>query len=321
MNHGLRPHSAVYQKGVVRALRKLFKGIIKTKDFKDIELVHARIPIVKAKHRRTGREVQLQVFSGIIPQQQFTLAYLSEFPLLRPLYLVLRVCLESRRLHVTYEGGIGSYTLLIMIVNALKHASGKQDYHDLGAQLLHVLDFYATSDLYRDGFSADPPHVFCKDREYLSSNADREKRANDPLMREIDAIPKLDLWKPYLLCLKDPANSSNDLGRKAYAIKHVQETFRLVRKRIILAMREWECEMVIEGQRLSKGGLLSPLLEANYRIYDQFRLRAKDFKQTIKKDKPSQQSQRSGMTASEMLQKMDEVEQRIARRKVEVEGA
>ena len=38
--------------------------------------------------------------------------------------------------------------------------------------------------------------------------------------------------KPYLLCLQDPANNLNDLGKNAYAIKHIQATFCKVKQRI-----------------------------------------------------------------------------------------
>ena len=47
---------------------------------------------------------------------------------------------------------------------------------------------------------------------------------------DISKLRMIDQTKPYLLCLEDPGDSTNDLGRKAYGWKHIQETFRILFK-------------------------------------------------------------------------------------------
>lgn len=42
--------------------------------------------------------------------------------------------------------------------------------------------------------------------------------------------------QPYLLCLQDPADADNDLGRKGYGWKHIQATIRALRSSIVQQM-------------------------------------------------------------------------------------
>ncbi|KAL8699805.1 MAG: hypothetical protein Q9224_001258 [Gallowayella concinna] len=228
------------------------------------ELVFARIPIVRASHRTTGQEIQVQIQTGRNLQQQHTLAYLAEYPSLQPLYVALRSCLEIRGLSKPYEGGLGSYPILIMIVNALKHAWNQHDPDDLGSQLLHVLDFYASHDLYRYGFSVDPPRLFRKDKTSMGAD-ERAERATDLGLSGIESMPKPNALRPYLLSLQDPADPTNDLGRNAYAIKHIQKTFATARQSIQQEMEVWDRGLVqSQPDRSTAAGLLDALVHADY---------------------------------------------------------
>ncbi|KAL8668167.1 MAG: hypothetical protein Q9202_000145 [Teloschistes flavicans] len=244
-----RPFQKIYRKALLR-LQQAFRKEI---DFGyKAEVVYARVPIVRAIHRRTGQEVEIQMWSGIKGQEQYTLAYLSEYPMLRSLYFVLRSSLLIRSLGLTYEGGLGSYATLVLAVNALKHGAGQYDPLDVGSQLLYILDFYARIDLYHDGFSVDPPRRFHKGGKYGAGK--------DVALCGIDAMAKINAHYPYLLCLQDPADPTNDLGSKAYTIKHIQETFQAARQRITRRMERWDT--TTSSQSTS---LLAPLLQANYR--------------------------------------------------------
>ena len=203
-----------------------------------VEMIYARVPIVKAIHRITRFRVELQVLGSHEAAQEFTMAYLAEFPTLRPLYIVFRSALHIRRLNIVHEGGLGSYSILMMIVNALKHASGRFAQDDLANHFLHVLEFYSNADLYKNGFSPDPPRTFPKQAK-LSSD-EKIARLRDPVLRGIDILLKANPKKPYLLCLQDPANPVNDLGSKAYGIKHVQKLFGAIREGLKINMAAWE---------------------------------------------------------------------------------
>lgn len=45
-----------------------------------------------------------------------------------------------------------------------------------------------------------------------------------------NSIQRPFFYQQYLLCLQDPADPFNDLGKKGSAIKHVQATFRTLHK-------------------------------------------------------------------------------------------
>lgn len=203
-----------------------------------VEMIHARVPIVKAVHHITRFRVELQILGSHQATQEFTMAYLAEFPTLRPLYIVFRSALHIRRLNIVHEGGLGSYSILMMIVNALKHASGRFAQDDLASHFLYVLEFYSNADLYKYGFSPDPPRTIPKQAK-LSAD-EKIARLRDPFLRGIDILLKANPKKPYLLCLQDPANPVNDLGSKAYGIKHVQKLFEAIRAELKINMAAWE---------------------------------------------------------------------------------
>lgn len=247
----------------VKALKELRRHFQSSKMFRNTGLVeYARVPIIRSTHVATGLDVQIQTMARYQDSREHTIAYLSEFPSLRPLYIMLRYCLEMRDLTTVYEGGLGSYTLLMMIVTALKHSSGKFAPNDLGGQLLHVLDFYSKADLYKVGFSINPPRIF-KKRKGRVSLATREAHFDNPQLNGIDKMQNFYPRKPYLLCLQDPANDLNDLGKNAYAIKHIQATFYQAQKDI---------RDILNGKtKLEKGKIpthLNHLVRADYRAFE-----------------------------------------------------
>ena len=226
-----------------------------------VEMIHARVPIVKAIHRITRFRVELQVLGSHQATQEYTMAYLAEFPTLRPLYIVFRSALHIRRLNIVHEGGLGSYSTLMMIVNALKHASSRFAADDLASHFLYVLEFYSDADLYKHGFSPDPPRTLPKQAK-LSSD-EKIARLRDPVLRGMDILLKANPKKPYLLCLQDPANPVNDLGSKAYGIKHVQKLFRVIREGLKINMAAWEGDGNFE-KAWQPHALLAECLGAKY---------------------------------------------------------
>lgn len=60
---------------------------------------------------------------------------------------------------------------------------------------------------------------------------------------------------PYMLSLRDPADKSNDLGRKGITIKHVQRTFKSLFTSLHNAVKSND-----------KPSVLGVLVEASYRI-------------------------------------------------------
>ena len=248
----------------VKILKRMKERFRSSKEFRNVELIrHARVPLLRCTHVATRLDVQIQTMAPYQAAHEYKLASLSEFPSLRPLYIILRSFLELRNLTTAFEGGLGSYSILMMIVTALKHSSGRFASDDLGSQLMHVLDFWGNADLYQNGFSAIPPHTFEKRRGPTLDMA----RTDDPQLRGINLIRTLDPRKPYLLCLQDPANDTNDLGKNAYAIKHIQATFRYEKRNL-----QNQCSQE-PGLRESYLGFL----EADYRHFESSRSRVEGY--------------------------------------------
>lgn len=242
------------------ALGTIHEALLKSNGYRDINLSRSHGALVTATHCQTGLTIQISTLTSPLPTQEYTIAYLSEYPTLRPLFFLLRYVLETRNLTNVYEGGFGAYSILIMIVAALKHAEGQFAPDDLANHLIYILKFYAGANLYKFGFSADPPRVL-------------PKRAS-PKARYHDRLASLYPRKPYLLYLRDPANSLNDLGSKAYAIKHVQKLLGLAMTSILDNVECWDRES--PGKRRAReGGILNPLVMANYTVFEKGRERVR----------------------------------------------
>ena len=82
-------------------------------------------------------------------------------------------------------------------------------------------------------------------------------------------IGQIDPAQPYLLCLQDPADATNDLGRKGFSIKHVQATFRAIEK-----------ELKKNIQDNQKTSLLAPLVGCSYALFKDRREKLEDYGET-----------------------------------------
>ena len=263
-----RPSRRMCENKIVPILKDAQKYLRACKLFRDVKIVPARVPIIKATHQPSDLTVQIQVTPPRFTPQDTTTALLEELPALRPLYILLRYSLDIRDLTTVLEGGLGSYSLLMMIATALKHSRGAYDSSDLAGQLLYVLGFYSSADLYKHGFSASPPRMFENSEKGQLIGGNSQILQGDPQLKGIQSIVnKRDARQPYLLSLQDPAEFSNDLGKKAYAIKHIQSTFDKARSEIMSALDREQSEIHVEGGR----SFLDPLVRANYTSFEERR--------------------------------------------------
>ncbi len=261
-SQGLTPKAA--KRTTKSPLKRILRGLQESKDIVATELVHVPVATVKCRHRATGLDIQFRAMSPSKASQQYTAAYLSEFPSLRPLYILIRHFLEIRDLTSVFLGGLSPYTILMMIVAALKHSSGKFPPNDLGGQLLHILDFYGNADLYENGFSADPPRTFKKIRENKRTPKEREALYSDLQLQGVEhLIENSNPRKPYLLCLQDPAHAYNDLGKHSYAIKHVQNTFKKMHISLKVAL-----SLAQSTQKYEDWSFLTPMVRADYSLFE-----------------------------------------------------
>jgi non-canonical poly(A) RNA polymerase PAPD5/7 len=71
--------------------------------------------------------------------------YLSEYSALRPMVVVLKYFLQARGLNEPYFGGLGSYSLLLLVVSFFQlqvHKSHSAPESNMGYMLIEFFDFY-----------------------------------------------------------------------------------------------------------------------------------------------------------------------------------
>lgn len=281
LSRGPSPGRKVSRTAGHRFLQKLQPALLDSKSFQSV-ILEAPIFVLKALHLKTGLEVRIECCPALPASTSYIATYLSQFPTLRPLFILLRLALTMRGLETIRTGGLSSYAIFMMIVYALNQNAADSPRHDIASQLLYILKLYSEADLYKYGLSPDPPRMF--DKSIVGKKGSSKAR-----LYGIDVLRKHN-ERPSDLCLQDPADPTNDLGFGSYAMKHVQEVFRSARERIEQAMSEWEAMAEIERQNVDKG-CLDPLVGACYAQFERRRSRvernvgpAEEFIQDLKEE-------------------------------------
>jgi non-canonical poly(A) RNA polymerase PAPD5/7 len=117
----------------------------------DFELVkNARVPIIRFKAKIDGIEVPVDLGVQQKPDhseesQLMVQKYLREYPALRPLVIFLKNFLRERGLNITYDGGLSSWPLFLLVVHYFqmqeRWQSGDQS-SNLGKLLMGFFRYY-----------------------------------------------------------------------------------------------------------------------------------------------------------------------------------
>lgn len=88
-------------------------------------------------------------------------------------------------------------------------------------------------------------------------------------------IGRLRPEQPYLLCLQDPSTPINDLGARCHAIKHVQETIKVMHAELVRSMEEYDQTNPDSKPRDgdTRESLLMPLVGRSHELYAERRKR------------------------------------------------
>ncbi|KAI3988368.1 hypothetical protein MKX01_012157 [Papaver californicum] len=195
-------------------LHALSKALSQRGIGKKIQVIaKARVPIIKFIERQSGVnfDISFDVENG--PKAaEFIKDAISKMPPLRPLCLILKVFLQQRELNEVYSGGIGSYTLLSMLIAQLQlHWKGQyvQDRraspeHNLGILLINFFDIYGRKlNIHDVGVSCENSGTFFLKTNRGFLNEDR----------------------PYLLSVEDPQAPENDIGRNSFNFAQIRSAF------------------------------------------------------------------------------------------------
>jgi hypothetical protein len=233
-----------------RFLQTLFRTFKAHSLFDEVEILHARYPLVAMRHIPSQIRVQIVTSNSTHRQREIVKNYIHKQPHLRIIHGIVKAMLETRKLTSVFHGGIGSYPLLMMVVASLR----LQPSQSLTINFLNFLDYWAhfdsTSKALSLGRSAvsviaktsNPASPVTVDEETSEEMVTlplglsilvlrfirQDWLTSDPLLKATPAMHDLhvtDPKAPFLLCIQDPADPRNDLGRKAFAWKHIQATF------------------------------------------------------------------------------------------------
>lgn len=241
----------------------------------------AVVPILLCRHRQTGLPIQIQATPRTFDSTEYVRSFLKEFPTLRSLFKVLRQVLHMRELHNGQHGGLTSYPLLNMIVASLKMSEGKSAPSNSGAHLLHFLDLYSEIDFVAMGISTRPLGLFSR-KDDVETEVDKAAKASGLYTTELQGqkhmIVRTRKSGAKMMILQDPANPMNNLGKSAFRIRDVQETFIYLRHRLRMAMEAWDKTQAQAGDDAPipkkpadpyiSQSVLKVLLEGDYRLYE-----------------------------------------------------
>ena len=207
-------------------------------------------PIVETTHKETGLTVQIVCGPSSKHSQQLVKQSLADHPHLKTLFTIVKTALDMRGLSSVYSGGLGSYAIFNMVLAALNLYRIEHPDPTTPATpatlLLYILDFYGNRyNPYAFGISASPFEFFRKRRK--ATETESKAATSDEALRLRHAIAKPVYLEHYLLCLQDPADGGNDLGRKSFAFKHVQATMRYMHEYLNNHMRDKHILCVLRG--------------------------------------------------------------------------
>lgn len=193
------------------ALLALEKQIINKGVYDDVKVLKTSVPIVKFTDRQTAVKVDIGFKTTIStgPQSvQFIQEKMCEFVQLEYLVLVLKQFLVFHNLLESFNGGISSYCLILLIISYLQMSSKSAEcrVNSLAQNLVQFLELYGCQFNYlRTGIRVtDGGSYFSKNTGHSDNNS----------------------YQQYsLLCIEDPLKAQNDVGRGCYGAMKVRDAF------------------------------------------------------------------------------------------------
>lgn len=197
----------------------------------------ARIPIVKIVDKTTNYKVDLSfnTASGIETIEVIK-SMLIRQPAMKPLLLVMKQFLFSRALNEVVSGGLGSYSLLLMVYAFLElhpfiQAKWICPLDNLGVLLLDFLEFYGRLFYYNKA----------KITFSLDSNGMLECALDERLSTNDNAY----------FCIEDPLNSENIVSKGTFSMATVKSSFEHAFNLLSSLVREMnsDCYYDAENER------------------------------------------------------------------------
>lgn len=253
-------------------MKRLVNAMERSSRYITVVFRKGRFPIITCQHRESGIDIQIVATTSTAAQAAVTAQYLEEIPDLRKAFFVIRTFFSMRGLGDTFSGGIGSYGVLIMLAAALGHGRHVNNGNLSGGHALgRFLSFYDCLDTTKYGvavrpfpYTLFPKHTPTEDPSPSPEDQDKSILAGQRTICERAALV------PWLLCLQDPANPYNDLGRNIFATKHILRTIRYCRQWL---RRDAErlTKSLATGQMPRKESILQSIVGRCHEVYGERR--------------------------------------------------
>lgn len=191
-------------------LRKLANWLVKARIAEGIQVItSARVPIIKFVDSVTKINVDISfnkpgglVAAGVVKR------YTETMPALRPLVIFIKHFLNMRGMNEVYLGGLGSYSIICMVISFLqrhpKVASGQVlQEENLGVL---VVEFF---ELYGKRFNYDNVGISINNEGTYFNKIDHGWQRPG---------------QSYLLSIEDPTDPDNDIAKSSFGILKVKST-------------------------------------------------------------------------------------------------
>lgn len=123
----------------------------------------ARYPLISLQDKASGLDVQIVLSNDTSSSREFMQRYMDEYRYLLPTYSVIKAALDVRGLTDVFRGGIGSYSLFMMVVASIKHKPNPRN--NAAAALHRFLGFWGNFKAEVNGVSIEPVELFNKSEQ------------------------------------------------------------------------------------------------------------------------------------------------------------
>ncbi|CAG8492493.1 314_t:CDS:2 [Paraglomus occultum] len=168
-------------------------------------IARAKVPIIKCQERHSGISIDIS-FNNIsgLESARVVKEYLNTIPALKELTIVIKHFLKLKNLHDAAFGGLGSYSIVIMLHPLIQKGYIKPE-KNLGVLLIEFFEFYGNQFNFRDLV------VSIRD-------GGRYYQKRDCLWTSLNFAQ---------ICLEDPAKPDNDVARATRNWYDIRKEFGL----------------------------------------------------------------------------------------------
>ena len=198
---------------VDETIRKIHQLFISTNSFSYLEMIKAKVPIIKGTYKETNINVDISFFrkNGLFAIKTVEKS-IENFPEIRSLMLVIKYALRQRQLNEIYKGGVSSFIIFSLlyyyladlrkkIIDDIKKGK-KEGELTLGHLLLGFFDFYGFM------FNYEKLGISIREGGFLYKRTDDGK---------------------HLLSIENFQDISQDMGKSCFKFRKVVDTFKFAR--------------------------------------------------------------------------------------------